>query len=118
MFLKLNGTPIKFQNHVKFLGLIFDKNLTWNKHISYIEERCKPILNLLRYVKANDFGMNTDTLLVLYRSLLRSILDYGCQVYNSASPALKSRLDRIQYQGLRIVLGALKSTPVQNLLVD
>ena len=116
--LRLNNKPIQFQKQVKFLGLIFDSKLTWRQHINYIQERSKSVLNLMRYVQANNYGTNTDTLLTLYRSLLRSILDYGCQAFNSATPAVKKVLDRIQYQGLRIALGALKSTPVHNLLVE
>lgn len=116
--LTLGNQPIKFENHVKFLGLIFDRKLTWKKHFDYLEERSKPILNLMRYVQANNFGMGTETLIMLYKSLLRSILDYGCQVFNSASNSLKLKLDKIQYKGLRIALGALTSTPVENLLVE
>ncbi|CAC5377064.1 unnamed protein product [Mytilus coruscus] len=114
----LDNQPIKFQKHVKFLGLIFDKQLTWNKHANYLQERSKAILNILRYVQANNFGMGTDSLLMLYISLLRSILDYGCQAFNSASITVKSKLDVIQAKGLRIVLGAHKSTPLETILAE
>ncbi|CAG2219025.1 unnamed protein product [Mytilus edulis] len=101
--LMLDNEPIKFQNHVKFLGLIFDRKLTWNKHVNYLQERSKAILNVLRYVQANNYGMGTDSLLMLYKSLLRSVLDYGCQAFNSASITVKSKLDIIQAKALRIV---------------
>ncbi|CAG2219008.1 unnamed protein product [Mytilus edulis] len=116
--LMLDNQPIKFQNHVKFLGLIFDRKLTWNKHVNYLQERSKAILNVLRYVQANNYGMGTDSLLMLYKSLLRSVLDYGCQAFNSASITVKSKLDIIQAKGLRIVLGAHKSTPLETILAE
>ena len=84
----------------------------------YIKERSKPILNLLRYVKANNFGMGIESMLMLYRSLLRSVLDYGCQAFNSAPPNVKGVLDRIQAEGLKICLGALNSTPLPVLLAQ
>ncbi|CAC5391076.1 unnamed protein product [Mytilus coruscus] len=62
--------------------------------------------------------MGTDSLLMLYKSLLKSILDYGCQAFNSASITVKSKLDRIQAKGLRIVLGAHKSTPLETILAE
>ena len=43
----LDNKPIKFQTNVKFLGLIFDKHLTWKHHFQYLVERSKPIINLL-----------------------------------------------------------------------
>ena len=42
----------------------------------------------------------------LYRSLVRSKLDYGSIVYGSASKSLLQQLDPIHHQGLRIALGA------------
>lgn len=50
--------------------------------------------------------------------MIRSRLDYGCQVYNSASPSVKSRLDTIQAQGLRICLGVPRTTPNEALQVE
>ncbi|CAC5371654.1 unnamed protein product [Mytilus coruscus] len=114
----LDNQPIKFQKHVKFLGLIFDRQLTWNKRLNYLQERPKAILNVLRYVQANNYGIGTDSLLMLYKSLLRSVLDYGCQAFNSASITVKSKLDMIQAKGLCIVLGAHKSTPLETILAE
>lgn len=37
--------------------------------------------------------------------------DYGCFLYGSATNIRLKKLDRIQYKALRLVLGALKSTP-------
>ncbi|XP_071152008.1 uncharacterized protein, partial [Mytilus edulis] len=62
--------------------------------------------------------MGTDSLLMLYKSLLRSVLDYGCQAFNSASITVKSKLDIIQAKALRIVLGAHKSTPLETILAE
>ncbi|CAC5410630.1 unnamed protein product [Mytilus coruscus] len=71
-----------------------------------------------RYVQANNFGMGTDSLLMLYKSVLRSVLDYGCQAFNSASITVKSKLDIIQAKGLRILLGAHKSTLIETILAE
>ena len=46
--LKIGDKNIRFEKSVKFLGMIFDRRLTWNEHISYVVERCKKRLNLLR----------------------------------------------------------------------
>jgi len=46
--LKLYGAGIPVVSEFKFLGLIFDKKFTFNKHIEYLKDRCMKALNLLR----------------------------------------------------------------------
>ena len=57
-------------------------------------------------------------MLSLYRSLVRSILDYGCIVYGSARKSYLQMLDPIHYQGLRLCFGAFRTSPVESLYVD
>jgi len=82
--LKLYGAGILVVSEFKFLGLIFDKKLTFNKHIKYLKDRCMKALSLLRVVTHKDWGADCATLLKLYRSHVRSKLDYDCVVYGSA----------------------------------
>jgi hypothetical protein len=37
--LTLNGRNILFVNHVKYLGVTFDKRITWRLHIEMIEAK-------------------------------------------------------------------------------
>ena len=57
-------------------------------------------------------------MLRLYRSLVRSKLDYGCIVYGSARKSYLQILDPIHNQGLRLCLGAFRTSPVESLYVD
>ena len=63
-------------------------------------------------------GADRTVLLHLYRSLFRSKLDYGSIVYGSVSKSLLKQLDPIHHQGLRIALGAFRTSPVQSLYVE
>lgn len=64
------------------------------------------------------FGANKETQLMLYKALIRSRLDYGCQVYNTASGTSLKHLYVIQHSALRIALGAIKNTKTISLLVE
>lgn len=55
---------------------------------------------------------------MLYTSLIRSKIDYGCQVYNSASKAQLRKLDTIQATALRIATGAYKGTSNDSINVE
>ena len=108
--LKVGDQTLDFKSHGKFLGMTLDSKLTWKKHIDQLIERCKKDLNLMRYLSGTSFGADKVTLIKIYKSLIRSKIDYGCQAYASASQSQLSRLDRIQAAALRIASGAYKST--------
>ena len=65
-----------------------------------------------------EWGADKSVLLNLYRSLIRSKLDYGSIVYGSARPSYLKMLNTIHHQGLRLALGAFRTSPVDSLYVE
>ena len=61
----------------------------------------------MRAVAGNTWGANKKVLLTIYRSLIRSVLDYGAIAYVRACD-----------KALRIACGAFCSTPVSALEVE
>jgi len=115
--IKINKEVIKVSEDAKFLGVVFDKRLTFAKHVKELKESCQKALNVLRVVSSTDWGADSVTLLRLYRALVRSKLDYGCVVYGSASKSILRSLDPIHHAGLRISLGLFRTTPMHSLYV-
>ena len=116
--LKLDGVEIPVVDQYKFLGVIFDRKLSFIPHIKYLKAKCHKALQLLRVVAHTDWGADKSTLLKLYRSLVRSKLDYGCFIYGSARKSYLHCLDSIHHLGLRLALGALRTSPVESLYVE
>ena len=116
--LKLDGVEIPVVDQYKFLGVIFDRKLSFIPHIKYLKAKCHKALQLLRVVAHTDWGADKSTLLKLYRSLVRSKLDYGCFIYGSARKSYLRCLDSIHHLGLRLALGALRTSPVESLYVE
>ena len=114
----LGKTPIKVVKEAKFRGLIFDTKLTFKNHILYLKTSCQKALDILRVVGYTDWGANCIIVLCLYRSLVHSKLDYGCIVYGSARQSILKQLDPIHHQGLRIALGAFRTSPAQSLYAE
>ena len=102
----LGKTPIKVVKEAKFLGLIFDTKLTLKNHIQYLKTSCQKALDILRVVGHTDWVADRIVLLRLYRSLVRSKLDYGCIVYGSARRSILKQLDPIHHQGLANRVGS------------
>ena len=114
----LGKTPIKVVREAKFLGVIFDTKLTFKNHIQYLKTSCQKALDILRVVGHTDWGADRIILLRLYHLLVRSKWDYGCIVYGSAHWSILKQLDPIHHQGLRIVLGAFRTSPAQSLYIE
>ena len=114
----LDSDPIPFTKEHKFLGLIWDTKLTFKKHALYIKKKCQNALNLLKVLSHTDWGSDTKTLLKLYRALVRSKLDYGSIVFRNAAAEDLKPLDVVHNQGLRLALGAFKSSPIESLYVE
>ena len=114
----MNNKNIKVSPTAKFLGLTFDNKLTFIPHIRELRLCCQKALDILRVVGHTDWGADKTTLLRLYRALIRSKLDYGSIVYGSAPNHALKLLDTIHHQGLRIALGAFRTSPVKSLYAE
>ena len=75
-------------------------------------------LKLLRVIAHADWGAIRKVLLNLYRTIIRSKLDYGFIIYGSARKSYLEMLDPIHHQGLRLALGAFRTSPSESLLVE
>ncbi len=64
------------------------------------------------------YGADRRSLLQLYRSLVRSRLDYRCIVYGLASNSVKGCLNAIHHTGIRIATGAFRTSFIPSLLVE
>src|SRR6218665_1234811 len=116
--LKLGSANLVFEKSVKFLGMLFDQRLDWTAQVNYIVDRCKPRLNLMRAMAGASWGASKETLLVVYRAMTRSIIDYGSVAYDNTSSTNRATLDSIQYKALSICCGSLRGTSMAALQVD
>ena len=114
----LKGTRVPCVEETRFLGLIFDHKLTWAPHIKILKAKCLEALNIFKVLSHSSWGADRQTLLKLHKALILSKLAYGSEVYSSASPARLKMLDSVHHAGIRLALGAFKSSPISSMLVD
>ncbi|GFW94551.1 probable RNA-directed DNA polymerase from transposon X-element [Trichonephila clavipes] len=106
---------IKVVNEVKFQGLIFDQSLRFHLNLKDLKIRSAKALNILKVLANTRWGADRTSLLRLYRTLIRSKLDYGSVVYSSACKSLLKILDPVHHQALRLCLRAFRTSPVESL---
>lgn len=114
----LGGNDFQIKANVKYLGMVLDSKLRWQSHIIYLMKKCIPSLNTLQAVANFKWGAHPESLLTIYKSLIRSRLEYGNYLFGNAANCHLTKLDRIQYKGLRICLGYLRSTPTNAILIE
>ena len=102
----------------KVLSNVFDHKLSFIPHIKHLKDKCIKALNLLRVLAHTSWGADQETLLHLYRSLIRSKLDYGCIVYGSARGSYLRMFDPIQNHAVRLCLGAYRTSPASSLPME
>ena len=95
ILLEIKGQSLPVLEQYKFLGMWFDSKLTWSVHIDYIVDKCKKRLNLLRCVSGTPWGSKYEILMMIYKGLILSVLDYGSEMYDSACISLKKKLDSL-----------------------
>ena len=72
----------------------------------------------MRMLSGQTWGASKSSLLIIYRALIRSVLDYGSVAYNSTSLTNKRRLDTIQHKALRIACRAFCTTCTSAMQVE
>lgn len=113
-----DNTPIPVVKEAKFLGIILDSKLSGIPHCYYIAARCERVLNIIRCLSGVWWGAHPCSLKLLYNALVRSILDYGTYFLEPCSVLGLKKLDLIQSKALRIISGAMKSSPINALQVE
>ena len=102
--LKYNNINIERVTTHKHLGIHLTHNLDWSEHLKQVCLKSNQKLGVLRHVKL----LQRHTLDILYKLIVRSVIDYGREAiyFNSLSVSDKERLERIQYNAAKLVTGA------------
>ena len=110
--LLLLGSRLRFKPTPTLLGATFDRTLSLSKHVSSLKAKFFPRLKALPYISAFSRGPSKESLSVLYKSFLRSLLTYaspGWFPFLSATNITK--LERLNRAASRAITGCLSSSP-------
>lgn len=115
--LYINDSIVDYEDSIKLLGLHLTTTLSWGKQINYIKQRTSLYTNFMRSVAGQDWGAHPSALLAIYKTCVRSVLDYGSIFFGNATGKELITLDRIQWNCIRIILGSTKTTHTGSLEV-
>ena len=100
--INLNGKKIKKVDSTRFLGVIIDDKLTWEKHIDYLESKLKSAIVMIKRIKKFIPKSKYNT---IYHSLFASHLSYCISVWGGTYKTKLSKIFLLQKRCLRILFG-------------
>ena len=105
-FYRLNNEILKHVPNNPHLGVQLSSDLKWHTHINNITKRASSTLGFLR---RNLRNCPQDCRRTAYLSLVRSTLEYGSIIWDPHNQADTDRLERIQRQAARFIVGDYRS---------
>ena len=94
----------------------FYLHFTFLPHICEVAKSYTERLKVIKALAGTSWGQDTKTLLVTYKALIRSKMDFAAPIWApNVKPSPLSRLQSIQNAGLRLATGTLKMASVDHL---
>ena len=93
--------------------MTFDNKLNWkNKFASRVSKR----INFLKRLAGSKWGCARSTLNRTYQKYILPVITYSCEPLVAAQQHALQVLERAQNQALRLITGAVKTTPIDAML--
>ena len=118
----LNPISVRFRQEtvperptVRNLGVLFDKHLTWDAHVSALVKKCYGILIGLAHVR---HSIPSNLLPMVVNALVISHIRYCLAVFGNGSLKNMHRLQKIQNFALRVISGRRKFDHISDVRDD
>ena len=108
----INNMPLKVTVKQKYLGLIFDNQLSWSSHVSHV---CKKMSYYLHLVGLHKHILPASLIKLLMDSLVLPHMQYVLPVWGpSLYQEHSQRLQRLQNRAVRLIFSLNKFDLVSN----
>jgi hypothetical protein len=97
----IDNTKLECVEKIKILGLIIDKNLTWQHHINNLCQKLSLLVGLLWRIRS---FLTYEMKLLFYNSFILSRMDYCICIWGGASNIYLDKLYKLQKRAARIIL--------------
>ena len=114
--LYFNDVKIDRCSNEKHLGLILDEKLNFKKHV---DEKIKKAMKTIGTIKRLNSILSRCLLLTIFKSFVRSHLDYGDVIYDQPNnQTFADRIESIQYDAVFAITRAIRGTSKIKLYKD
>ncbi|GFX39285.1 putative RNA-directed DNA polymerase from transposon BS [Trichonephila clavipes] len=114
----MRQTYSRSEESEKIRGIIFDPNITWKNHINYLRQKGIKYLNAIKALSSPKIGTRSVHLLNIINATIRSVFDYGSQLFFFSSNSNRQKLEPIYNAALRLALGLPRNNPLDLLRAE
>ena len=104
--IEMNNTKLEEVTSIRFLGVIINKNLTWEDHKKHIYNKISKTIGLLRKCKC---FMDVTGRIKMYKTFVQPYFNYAIEVWGHTIRADSDILNKLQSKALRIIFDCLRS---------
>lgn len=97
----INGTVLIPQTSIKYLGVVFNKNISHTRHVDHILSKVNKAYMSLRPTLARLNGLNPKLKVLCYKQLIRPIITYGFPAWSNISSHQMERIRKVERTILR-----------------
>ena len=117
--LHILNTPLKFNSHPTFLGVTFDRTLSFKHHVLSLRKKFYNRFRAFRSIASASWGPSKESLCTFYKAFIRPILTYASPGwFPFSSPTHITSVERINRSSCRVITGCLSSTPIPLLHIE
>ena len=98
--IKLNGKRLFPSSYIKYLGIIFDENLSWNNHLTELSKKLNRANSMLCKIR---YFVDKLTLRSIYYAIFSSHLMYGSQIWGQKGSPNITKIETLQKIAIRII---------------
>ena len=98
--------PIKWVDTARYVGVIFHTRFNWSNHIDQMRMKAAQRLGVLGTLVYRWSGLSIRNEVLLYKHLIRPMMEYVCPVWRSATRRHIRKLQVLQSKCLRIATNA------------
>ena len=102
--LKLYDETLKVYTQVKFLGITFDSQLTFQKHFEDILDCCNTRYHRPKLLANKKWGLGPSTIIQIYKQCIQPIFEYGSLSTITTSDNIISKIQWLQNKFIRLAL--------------
>lgn len=101
--LNMFSESIKWSDDCRYLGIVLDKKLTFQKHVSNTIDKINKIVRMLYPLVCRKSKLSNDNKTLLFKTIFQAILLYGAPVWSNCARTHRIKLQRCQNKILKMM---------------
>ena len=104
--MNINQTDIPQVESVKYLGIHFEKRLTWKAHVTSKRKQLDLKAREIKWIIGRHSPLSLENKILIYKTILKPVWTYGIELWGCASNSNIEIIQRYQSKLLRSITNA------------